>query len=88
MSAKKLPPVTRLQAKTTARMRADVRPKILGMCNLHENLLDINASHVAYLGSKEADEEVDNVEAGGVSEARPFPIYIQRKENLSGLPQI
>ena len=30
VSAKKLPPVTRLQAKTTARMRADVRPKILG----------------------------------------------------------
>ena len=31
VSAKKLPPVTRLQAKTTARMRADVRPKILGI---------------------------------------------------------
>ena len=29
VSAKKLPPVTRLQAKTTARMRAEVRPKIL-----------------------------------------------------------
>ena len=31
VSAKKLPPVTRLQAKTTARMRAEVRPKILGI---------------------------------------------------------
>ena len=29
VSAKKLPPVTRLQAKTMARMRAEVRPKIL-----------------------------------------------------------
>ena len=29
VSAKKLPPVTRVQAKTTARTRAEVRPKIL-----------------------------------------------------------
>ena len=79
VSAKKLPPVTRLQAKTTARMRADVRPKILRMYNLHEKLLVLNASHVAYLGSKEADEKVDNVEAGGVSEAGPFPIYRGKK---------
>ena len=48
VSAKKLPPVTRLQAKTTARMRADVRPKILGMYNLHDKLLVLNASHVSH----------------------------------------
>ena len=49
VSAKKLPPVTRLQAKTTARIRADVRPKILGLYNLHEKSLVLNASHVPYL---------------------------------------
>ena len=50
---------------------------------LHYNLRDnkltkkpkIDCSkRVPYLGSKEADEEVDNVEAGGISEASPFPI--------------